>query len=157
MDKKKTRAEIAVERFLHENNINCIYEQPVSIIEDNDRIRTWYPDFYLPDVGIYLEVCGAQRDKEYDFRREAYKKNRLPVVFIEHYKDESKWKHYLMKELEDIQTYRINALQKVPYIKKLQKSEGKQVRITKQKYCHNCGNKLLKAPNFYNQCGTKMR
>ena len=148
-----TLAERSVADFLTDNHVNWIFEKPVSIIEENDRTRTWYPDFYLHDIGIYLEVCGAKRDNDYDFRKEAYKSNKLPVVLIEQYKEDAKWQHYLMKELLEIHGYRNDALQKVTYIKKIQKSTGKKIHTTEKNFYFNCGNKLNNSPNFCSQCG----
>lgn len=150
-------AERIVADFLTDNKIKWIFEQPVSIVEENDRTRTWYPDFYLPDISIYLEVCGAERPKDYDFRKKKYKSNKIPVIFIEQYKDDAKWQHYLMVELKEIHDGRTKSLEKVQYIKKIHKSSGQKIHTTEKNFCFNCGSKLKNNPNFCSQCGTDIR
>ena len=49
-------------------------------------MRTFYPDFYLTEIHLYVEVCGAQRDDDYSRWNEIYKKNNVPIIFIETYK-----------------------------------------------------------------------
>jgi hypothetical protein len=94
-----TEAERRVAQFLFESNIYWLYEQPVCVADDKGRPRIWNPDFYLPELGIYVEVCGADRS-EYSFRETIYKKNRIPVIFVHVFKEEDKWKNYLVMEIK---------------------------------------------------------
>lgn len=96
----KTYSEKLVEDFLKERNIRCDFEQPVYVKDDKDRPRVWSPDFYLPELGMYVEVCGAKR-RAYKFRKEVYKKNKIPVIFVHTYK-ETKWRFYLLTEMKRI-------------------------------------------------------
>jgi len=99
-------AERQVADFLSELKIWWNYEQPVIVKDEGDRQRNWYPDFFLSEFGIYVEVCGADRKKDYDRRKECYKKNRLSVIFVQTYKDEEKWKEYLLNAILDIKRRR---------------------------------------------------
>ncbi|MBN2102233.1 MAG: hypothetical protein JW716_05170 [Candidatus Aenigmarchaeota archaeon] len=81
------------------------YEQPVFVVDDKERPRVWTPDFYIPRLGIYIEVCGAERDESYNFRREVYFANSIPVVFVQTYKKD-KWLDYMIGEINKIHEMR---------------------------------------------------
>ena len=49
------------------------YESPVLVQDDQNKPRIWYPDFFLPEYGIYIEYYGLEGDPEYD--RGTAKKN----------------------------------------------------------------------------------
>jgi hypothetical protein len=59
------------------------------------------PDFYLPNLGMYIEVCGSEKIS-YEYREDIYRKNGYHVVFIHVYKEE-KWKNFLMKRIMTIE------------------------------------------------------
>lgn len=75
-------SEKLVASYLRELNIWWIYESPVFVYDEKGRPRVWTPDFYLPKLGIYIEVCGGRNDKSYGFREEIYKKNDIFVIFV---------------------------------------------------------------------------
>ena len=56
----------------------------------------YYPDFFLPQFGVYIEVCGAKRDDEYERRKKLYFSNNIKVIFVETFKG---W-----REMEGIST-----------------------------------------------------
>jgi hypothetical protein len=102
---KMTKAEKEVADYLRELNIWWRFEHPVFAFDERERPRVWTPDFYLPELGIYIEVCGSE-DFDYKYRVEIYKKNRIPVIFLHQYKQDFNWKSYLRKRLIDIFNYR---------------------------------------------------
>ena len=55
---KMSEPEKEVGKFLEELGIWWKYEYPIFVYDDNDRPRIWTPDFFLPLLGMYLEVCG---------------------------------------------------------------------------------------------------
>ncbi len=59
------------------------YEQPVYISDDKDRPRIFVPDFYIPEIGIYVEVIGHKYIRDYARTEMLYRKNDIPIVFIE--------------------------------------------------------------------------
>ena len=59
-----------------------------------------FSDFYLKEFGLYVEVCGAQRD-DYQRRKEIYKKNDIEIIFIETYKGSNKWQYFLNKSIKE--------------------------------------------------------
>jgi hypothetical protein len=50
-----------VSDYLTELGLHWIYQYPVFIYDEKRRPRVWTPDFYLPELGIYIEVCGSER------------------------------------------------------------------------------------------------
>lgn len=95
-----TQAEIKVAHFLADQGIWWNFEQPIYVRDDKERPRVWTPDFYLPELGVYIEVCGTDK-RDYSYRKKIYEKNKIPVVFIHTYKAD-KWENYLIKEIGKI-------------------------------------------------------
>ena len=95
-----TQAELKVANFLSDKGIWWNFEQPIYVKDDKERPRVWTPDFYLPELGIYIEVCGTNR-RAYKFRKTIYKKNKIPVIFVHTYKYD-KWTDYLLEEISRI-------------------------------------------------------
>lgn len=107
-----TQSEIKVAEFLTHNGIWWNYEQPIYVKDDKERPRVWTPDFYLPELGIYVEVCGADR-KSYDYRKEIYVKNKIQVIFVQTYKY-GKWQEFLLKEIKRIHDDRWGLIRELP-------------------------------------------
>ncbi|EMR75359.1 hypothetical protein MBGDF03_00848 [Thermoplasmatales archaeon SCGC AB-540-F20] len=106
----ESESEKRVAGFL--DNLNIKWEaQPKVLVTDNyGKERTTYPDFHLPEFGIYLEVCGAERTDYYNNKKKLYEKNRIPMIFIHTYKEEQKWKLYLISQTLQIQNKRQSKL-----------------------------------------------
>ncbi len=96
---KMTGAEHSVADFLTKNNIKWLYEKPLYLTDLGERPRLFNPDFYLTDIGLYVEVCGAPRNEDYSRRDRIYKKNNVPIIFIETYKSKEKWEFFLKRSI----------------------------------------------------------
>jgi hypothetical protein len=94
-------------------NIWWIYESPVFVYDEKDRPRVWTPDFHLPKLGMYVEVCGSQNAKSYEYRKQIYRKNDVPVIFVQVYKEEKKWKNYLVDKILEIEEVRHSRILKM--------------------------------------------
>lgn len=88
-------AEKMVANYLKENGYTLTYEPSVPVVDNRELDRIWHPDFLINELGLYVEVCGADRPNDYPNRREVYKKNNIDILFVETFKDEYKWKYYL--------------------------------------------------------------
>jgi hypothetical protein len=106
-------AENEVATFLKKNHIRWEFQHPVSVKDPDDLTRIWYPDFYLPDLGLYVEVCGAEREG-YERRKTTFEKNRIPIVFVQTYKDENTWKNYLLMTIKKIHESRWGKVKDLP-------------------------------------------
>jgi len=68
-----TESEKEVANYLTKLNLYWIYQAPVFVYDEKDRPRVWTPDFYIPKLGIYIEVCGS-KNFNYDYRDNIYRK-----------------------------------------------------------------------------------
>jgi len=69
---------------LDKYHIDFKYEKPALIQDEHNLQRIWYPDFYLPEFGLYLEYYGLTGNHNYDNsilkKDSAYHKNGLDVI-----------------------------------------------------------------------------
>ena len=107
-----TDAEKKAACYLKELNLWWIYEFPVFVYDDKKRPRVWTPDFYIPKLGMYVEVCGKQR-QDYEFREKIYKENGYHVIFLHLYKEQNMWRKYLVKRIMEIEDLRHSEIEKM--------------------------------------------
>ena len=100
-----TNAEKEVSEYLHSISLYWIFEHPIFVLDERNRPRVWTPDFYLPELGIYIEVCGKNREC-YSYREKVFKKNRVRIIFIHQFKDGDSWKKFLVREILRINEFR---------------------------------------------------
>ena len=67
------------------------YEFPIFVYDEKERPRVWTPDFFLPNLGMYIEVVGSQKNwenlkQDYQYRQKIFKRNKVNVVFIHFWK-----------------------------------------------------------------------
>lgn len=68
-------SEKQVAKCLRELDLWWQYEFPVFVYDEKKRPRVWTPDFYIPKLGMYIEVCGSE---EFDYRyRENLREKRI--------------------------------------------------------------------------------
>lgn len=99
-----TKTEQRVASFLDGLGLFYHFEHPVFIVDDKNRPRIWAPDFFLPELGVYLEVCGSE-DFDYEYRKKIYASNKIQVVFIHAFKKKL-WCDFLLRQLKEIQLKR---------------------------------------------------
>lgn len=106
------QSEKEVSEFLDKLSLNWIFESPIFIYDEKERPRVWTPDFYVPKLGVFIEVCGSG-DFKYEYREKIYKKNEFYVVFLHHYKEKEQWKTYLVKRIMEIEEQRHDEVMKI--------------------------------------------
>jgi len=106
---KMTELEKHVAEFLDELGLWYKYEFPVFVYDEKERPRVWTPDFFLPKLGLYVEVCGSE-DIDYTYREKIFDKNGMYIIFVHYYKGEKAWKHFLMERLEYIGEKRVSLI-----------------------------------------------
>jgi hypothetical protein len=109
-DMRESEKQVAA--YLRELNLWWVYEFPVFVYDEKNRPRVWTPDFYIPKLGMYIEVCGSE-DFNYRYRKEIYKKNGHNVIFVHLYKEKREWKNYLVKRIEEIEKLRHSEVTKL--------------------------------------------
>jgi len=98
-------SEKQVADYLRELDLWWWYEHPAFVYDEKKRPRVWTPDFYIPKLGMYIEVCGSE-DFNYEYREKVYKKNGYNVIFVHFYKRREKWENYLVKRIKEIEEKR---------------------------------------------------
>ena len=84
----KSKGEKIIAEILTKYNIDFIYEYPMLIKEtkngDTEKLRIWYPDFWLPKYSIIIEFFGMKNNKNYDNetkkKKEIYKKLDMDLI-----------------------------------------------------------------------------
>jgi len=95
-------------------NLWWIYEFPVFVYDEKKRPRVWTPDFYIPKLGIYIEVCGSKKfSHSYKYREKIYRDNCYHVIFVHFYKRREKWENYLVKRIREIEEKRHDEVMKM--------------------------------------------
>jgi hypothetical protein len=105
-------SERQVADYLRELDLWWVYEFPVFVYDEKKRPRVWTPDFYIPKLGMYIEVCGKERE-DYEYRDRIYKKNGYHVIFVHLYKERKKWKNFLIKRIMEIEEKRHDEVMKM--------------------------------------------
>ena len=109
MSGEMTKPERQVAVFLDELGLEYRFEFPIAIYEDNERFRIWYPDFFLPELMLHVEVCGSELFN-YSFRKKMYVKNKVGIIFVHFYKGPQAWKPYLVDRLEHFGNERLYSI-----------------------------------------------
>jgi len=100
----KSGGERRIAYFLDSNLIKYRYEPSILVNSDNHRPRIWYPDFYLPEFGTYIEYYGLAGQKNYDqgikLKETVYSKMGMEVIPVYPWMFAESWQDYIMKELK---------------------------------------------------------
>jgi len=105
-------SEKPVADYLRKLDLWWVYEFPVFVYDEKKRPRVWTPDFYIPKLGMHVEVCGKERE-DYEYRDRIYKKNGYHVIFVHLYKERRKWKNFLIKRIMEIEEKRHDEVMKM--------------------------------------------
>jgi hypothetical protein len=115
----KSRGESKIAKFLADNNIRYHYEQGVLIEPGDQKSRIWYPDFYLPEFGMYIEYYGIVGDPDYDkgikAKESAYSRMGLDVIPVYPDMFEKNWKKYLIDKIGDRIQKQYEKLSSMPF------------------------------------------
>jgi len=102
---RMTETEKEVANFLDELDLHWRYEAPVFLWDNEGRPRVWNPDFYLPKLGLHIEVWNSA-EVSTEYREKAYKKNGIQVIFVHTFKDKDQWKNFLVSRITAIEEQR---------------------------------------------------
>jgi len=109
-----TFSERQVADYLQELELWWFYESPVFLEDERGRPRVWTPDFYIPKLGIYVEVCGSESlHEQYQYREKIYKMNNYSVVFLHLYKERAEWKSFLLERIIQLENSRFVDMTKI--------------------------------------------
>jgi hypothetical protein len=102
---KMTNTEKEVANYLEARKLWWVFQFPVFVYDEKEIPRLYSPDFYIPKLGLFIEVCGSEKF-DYEYRKTIYEKNGITVVFLHHYKHPKEWKSYLAKRIAEIEQQR---------------------------------------------------
>ena len=98
-------SEKQVAEFLDALGLPWIFEFPVFLYDERKRPRVWTPDFFLPKLGLYIEVCGS-KDFDYEYREKIYNDNNVPVIWLHYYKTQHSWQKFLFLKIKEVEAQR---------------------------------------------------
>jgi len=98
-------SERQVAEFLDELGLPWTFEFPVFVYDERKRPRVWTPDFFIPKLGLYIEVCGS-KDFNYKYREKIYRDNSVQIVFLHLYKKQDYWKKFLCAKIREVEETR---------------------------------------------------
>lgn len=104
----KSKGERAIAEVLKKYNIDFVYEYPILIKEtkdgDTEKLRIWYPDFWLPKYSIIIEYFGIVGDKHYDNckkeKLKAYRNLDLDCIPVKPSTIKKNLRAYLLKSIK---------------------------------------------------------
>ena len=102
-----------IARFLDRNGIVYKYEYPLAVV-DRGKVRVYYPDFRLPELGFIIEYFGVNGDPAYDERTrhkmEVYKQAGIEGLFLTKESFKGDWPTRIMSQIEGILKNRLDKL-----------------------------------------------
>lgn len=107
-----TDSEKQVAKYLKSIGLFWKFEFPLFVYDEKRRPRVWTPDFYIPKLGMFIEVCGSE-SFDYEYRNRIYRRNGFYVIFLHFYKEEEQWKNHLIKTIMKIEEFRHDEVQKM--------------------------------------------
>jgi len=91
-----------IARMLRRHGMRFFYEHPVAV-RDRGKVRVWYSDFWLPDVGIALEYAGIRGSEDYrkgiEHKKAVYQANGLSCVFLDLESMRGYWPGQVIQEI----------------------------------------------------------
>ena len=115
----KSEGERRIACFLETNSIRYHYEPGVLVNSPYDKPRLWYPDFYLPEFGSYIEYYGLAGRENYDrgikTKESVYSRMGLSVIPVYPWTFAENWQDYIMRELRQTVIRRYDDLMSKPY------------------------------------------
>ena len=124
----RSEGERRIAYFLQDNQIKYSYEQGVLVNSPEGQQRIWYPDFYLPEFGAYIEYFGLAGRRNYDDgvkrKLKAYKEMGHEVISLYPWSFSEDWQGYVMSELRQVARKRYETLMTKPYWKNTRPTYG---------------------------------
>jgi hypothetical protein len=106
-------SERQVAEFLDELGFTWVFQSPIFLYDERKRPRVWSPDFYIPKLGTYIEVCGS-KEFNYEYRKKIYSDNNIPVIYLHFYKQQKHWQKFIVLKIKEVEEQRhIEAMKQI--------------------------------------------
>ena len=108
----KSKAEREIDNFFFRHNIKHCYEPtlPIDEIEEHDL----HPDFYLPEMKVYIEHWGKENDEQYNrikaYKVDIYRKLQITLICTHESTDSADIEGALRRKLKNFKVGEINYL-----------------------------------------------
>ncbi len=115
--KDMSRPEKTVAKFLRDElDLWWHYEFPIFVYDEKKRPRVWTPDFFLPKLGMYVEVVGSEKayfdkSQNYQYRQEIFEANNCIVIFVHYWKKD--WRSHLIRMIHEFESQRHAEVQRM--------------------------------------------
>lgn len=83
--------ELLLAKKLDEMNINWIRPQPIKWVDKDNKIRNYFPDFYLPDYNLYLDPKNPFAYKVQKDKIEILQISYPNIVFLQSVEEINNW------------------------------------------------------------------
>ena len=132
LPKFKSAGEDKIGKFFASENIHFLYEHPLALIDEQEQVRIWYPDFYLPKLSIVVEYIGMKGKDDYDksVRRKTklFKNLRIDFIYITPSRlEKPDWKHYIIRKVLEIMDSKGSDYHKLKILSKKYKYKPKEI------------------------------
>jgi len=91
------------------------YEYPLAVL-DRGKVRTWYPDFRLPEQGLIIEYFGMNGNPDYDRQKQhkldVYRQAGIDGLFLTRDSLRGDWPTKLIGQIEGTLKGRLNRFYK---------------------------------------------
>ena len=103
----RSDGEREIAEFLRSEHIHFVHEYPMALIDEQEQVRLWYPDFWLPGLNVVIEYLGMKGKPEYEkaVRRKTKLFRYLKIDFIlitPKRLTRPDWKHYIVGKILEI-------------------------------------------------------
>ncbi|MBS3093174.1 hypothetical protein J4456_01175 [Candidatus Pacearchaeota archaeon] len=85
----RSKSEQIIAQILMKYGIRYEYEKQIRVneIQGNNKLESlWYPDFFLTDYNIFVELIGKPEDRGYmegfEKKKNIFKNENIPVLFV---------------------------------------------------------------------------
>ena len=99
----KSAGERKIAEILTKYGIPFRYESPLLVHDAENKPRIWYPDFFLPEYGIYIEYYGLEGNPEYDTgiakKNNTYARNGIEILSVYGAKPGKNLEEYLVDRI----------------------------------------------------------
>ncbi len=126
----RSEGERLISEFLAREKIHFVHEYPIAVRDEQNQIRIWYPDFFLPGLNIVIEYLGMKGKAEYEkaVRRKTklFKELNIDFIYVTPKRlTRPDWRHYVVSKIIEIMDSK--------------GSEYNRMKVLARKYKHKIG------------------